>query len=143
MPTYNHRVTNGKLPSSVSAEIKAFIEGNEGRYITITLERSKTKRSHPQNKFYWSAVVPIIRQGLKDLGYTMTLEESHDFLKDKFLRQELVNQDTGEVLGTRTRSTTELSKVEMVEYIDNIMEFSATILGIVIPPPEHQTTIEL
>lgn len=143
MLTYNRKVINGKLPSSISAEIKAFIEANEGRFVTITIARSKSKRSDPQNKFYHAGVVPIVKQGLKDLGYIMTLAETHEFLKDKFLQEEMVHPETAEVIGKRTKSTTELSKMEMVEYIDSIIQFSAEILGVVIEPPLTQTTIDI
>ena len=71
----------------------------------------------------------------------MTLNETHEFLKDKFLQEELVHPETSEFIGKRTKSTTELSKGEMVEYINNIMDFSATILGIVIPESNSQTTL--
>lgn len=141
MITIRSKVSNSKLSTIATNDIRKAIAELEGKNVEITIKQARSKRSLPQNAYYHSCIVPIIRQGLKDLGYTMTLSESHEFLKDKFLQDELVHPETSEFLGKRTKSTTELSKGEMVEYIDNIMDFSATILGIVIPPPNTQTEL--
>lgn len=141
MITIRSKVSNSKLSTIATNDIRKAIAQLEGENVEITIKRAKTKRTLPQNSFYFGCVVPIIRQGLKDLGYTMTLSETHEFLKDKFLQEELVHPETSEFIGKRTKSTTELSKGEMVEYINNIMDFSATILGIVIPEAESQTTL--
>lgn len=101
---------------------------------------SLSKRSLPQNKFYWALVIPMIQQGIEDLGTELTKEETHEFLKSKFNSEELVNTETGEVLSI-PRSTTVLTKEQFSNYIEKIQRFASEFLNIVIPDPGVQTTI--
>ena len=39
----------------------------DGRYF-VTIKK-KNNRTNQQNKYWWSGVVPLVRQGLKDAGY--------------------------------------------------------------------------
>ena len=143
MLTILSKVSNGKLSINATNDVRRALNSFEGQNVEIVIKKARSKRSLPQNAYYFSGVVPIVKQGLKDLGYIMTLSETHEFLKDKFLQEEMIHPDTGEVIGKRTKSTTELSKMEMVEYIDSIIQFSAEILGVVIEPPLTQTTIDI
>lgn len=111
-----------------------------GKGVVITIERKKSKRSLSQNAYYHSAVVPLVRQGLKDLGHKLTLEETHLFLRGKFLKEELLSEDA-EVIGERIKSTTELGKGYFADYISEIQQFSAEILGVDIPNPNEQLQI--
>jgi hypothetical protein len=81
-----------------------------------------------------------VRLGLKDLGYKLSIEDTHLFLRNKFLLEEMVNGD-GELIGSRVKSTTELNKMQFGDYISEIQQFSAEYLGVVIPDPETQTTL--
>ena len=143
MLTILSKVSNGKLSINATNDVRKALNSFEGQNVEIVIKKARSKRSDSQNKFYHAGVVPIVKQGLKDLGYIMTLAETHEFLKDKFLQEEMVHPETAEVIGKRTKSTTELSKMEMVEYIDSIIQFSAEILGVVIEPPLTQTTIDI
>lgn len=108
----------------------------EGRHqITI---KDMRKRSLPQNDYYWGVVVPMCRQGLYDAGYdeVKTSLDSHEVLKHLFLKKEVTNKSTGEVL-TLDGSSKDLSIPEFNEYIENICKWAAEYLSIVIPSPNE------
>lgn len=127
------KITNRK---QFDVDIKDF----SGKYVVIDITKKKSIRSLSQNAYYHSAVVPLVRQGLKDLGHKLTLEDTHLFLRGKFLKEELVSED-GEVIGERIKSTTELTKSAFADYISEIQQFSAEILGVNIPNPNEQLHI--
>ena len=111
-----------------------------GKYVFVEVTRKRSTRSDNQNRYYWSGVIPMVRLGLKDLGYKLSIEDTHLFLRNKFLLEEMVNGD-GELIGSRVKSTTELNKMQFGDYISEIQQFSAEYLGVVIPDPETQTTL--
>jgi len=100
------------------------------------------KRSNPQNAYYWSVVVSLMKKGFEDLGHDTTLEETHEFLKAKFNFKEIVNQGTGEV-NQIPLSTTRLTKSEFSEYIEKIQRFAAEFLNIQIPNPNEVLKLDL
>lgn len=109
-----------------------FDQLKDGKYlIEIT---DKNKRSNPQNAYYWAAVIPLVQQGIKDLGTEVTKEETHEFLKSKFNFLEIVNTETAQCERI-PRSTTALSKSEFSEYVAKIQQFAAEFLNTVIPDP--------
>lgn len=112
------------------------LEGWEGKHVVVSVEKKKKTRSNQQNKFYWAVVVPIFRQGLRDIGEIMSIEQTHDLLKFRFLIDEIVNQQTGEII-QRTKSTTELSTTEFMDLIDEIQRWGAEFLGVTIPDPDE------
>ncbi len=108
----------------------------------ITMNRYKAKRSLSQNSFYYGAVIPAIRQGLIDMGFShaeVNLEAVHELLKAKFLKRDVANND-GQFIEL-TLSTSELNKVEFGEYLDAINQWSIEFLGFPIPVPEEQQKI--
>jgi hypothetical protein len=108
----------------------------EGRHqLTI---KDMRKRSLPQNDYYWGVVVPMCRQGLYDAGYdeVKTSLDSHEVLKHLFLKKEVVNKSTGEVL-VLDGSSKELTIPEFNEYIENICKWAAEYLSIAIPSPNE------
>jgi len=105
----------------------------DGRYV-LSLERKYKKRSNPQNSAYWGYVLPMVLDGLKQCGFDdMNTDKTHELLKFKFLKSDLVSSD-GEVLET-IRSTTSLTTTEMMQYISDIQQWAATYLNVVIPDP--------
>ena len=81
----------------------------EGKQVVIKIEKAKKKRSNPQNSYLWGVVLPIVQNTLKEVGHTLTTEQTHDLLKLKFLKEILiVDENTGETI-ERIKSTTELS----------------------------------
>lgn len=135
--TFHTRINNGQLSSKVSSEIREWIKHYEGKEVEIVLKRHLAKRSLQQNKYYWAGVIPIIRQGLWDIGYVMTDEETHDFLKEKFVQPEMVMKED-EFLGNKRRTTTTMNKEQFSEYIAKIQQFGAEILNVYVPDANEQ-----
>lgn len=117
---------------------KAFADLKDGLYkVTIVGAR---KRSSKQNRFYWLILSDFIQPRFYELGYreVKTPEDVHSFLTNRFLSRKILNEDTGEVIGEVTRSTTELTTVEWEEYREDINQFASEYLGIVLPDPNQQ-----
>lgn len=137
MITLRTRVNNGRLPSAVAGEIQAFLKMMDGKEVEVILKKARSKRSDLQNRYYWGCVVEIVRQGLKELGHRLDKDEVHYFLREKFNYKELVNENTGESIKI-PQSTTALTKTEFGEYIEQIAQWSAEFLNLVIPEPSEQ-----
>lgn len=110
----------------------------DGRYeLRIT---RKTKRSHNQNNYYWAVCVPMVRDGLRDMGHDVSLNETHDFLKKEFNCHEVVNHATGEVICV-PKSTTDLTKEQFGEFLEKVFRFAAEWLNVTVPAPGSQALI--
>lgn len=95
--------------------------------IRCIVERVKNSRSQRQNNWYWHVLTIISR----DQGNTP--EELHDIFSSLFLKTKRVWR-AGNV--TTLKSTTQLTKGEFVEYMENIRAEVAE-LGIEIPDPDQ------
>jgi hypothetical protein len=98
---------------------------------------SETKRTNQQNK-YMHVVFTLLQKGFRDAGYEdiTSAEKAKAKVKEIFLTYETVNTRTGEVYKT-TRSTSELSKDEGIEFINQVLQFAAEELGLYIPTTEE------
>lgn len=112
----------------------------KGKNVKIRIERAGSKRSLPQNSYYFSCVVEEIRLALLQLGHQMTKEETHEFLKGKFNAKYISNAD-GEAIEVPGTTTT-MTKTEFGEYIERIAQWAATYLSIVIPQPGEKLQME-
>lgn len=130
------QIESGEIKNRKAA-IELFKGLKDGRYILEV--NSYDKRTGPQNRYYFGLVIPIVQQGIKDLGHDLTKDETHEFLKSKFNLIEVVNKNTGEY-ELIPQSTTRLNKEEFGDYIRKIQLFAADFLGLVIPDPGTQLT---
>lgn len=101
----------------------------------ITVVRHKPRRSDPQNRYYWPCVVHQLGQHLRQQDGSITDDFCHQMLRMKFLTVSVVNQATGEVVGQRVRSTTELTIEEFGEYLENCIAYAAEMFHVVCPDP--------
>src|ERR1051326_6820033 len=86
---------------------KLFKELADGTYLVRIVTRKR--RSLPQNAYYWGVVVDMVKDGLIDAGYRGIFpDDAHELMKSKFLKKQVVSEETGEVLEFY-RSTTELT----------------------------------
>lgn len=109
-----------------------------GRYRIRIDEYSK--RSLPQNAYYWSTVVPLVYTALRDSGFDAVRnhDDAHEVMKHLFLK---VSEQRGEVLIERVISTTELTKMEFSEYIEHITLWAWDYLQVTIPAPGQQLEV--
>lgn len=138
MEAFYGTVDNGKLILDAREAFIEEIRKHECKQIVIEVRQSR-KRSNQQNRYYWGAMLPIVRDGMKQLGVVVSIEQAHELLKFRFLKSEYVTTD-GEVIET-IKSTTELSPAEFNEYIERVQQWSAEYLHIDIPDPNKQTTL--
>jgi hypothetical protein len=123
----------GVLTITNRPRLTEWCQQNKGKNIVVKLERKYNKRSSPQNRYYHGVVVQEIRLGFLDVGYEMSADEVHYFLKQKFNAIEVpgVGGEVIEVPG----STTEMTTVQFMEYVDRIARWAAEYLNVTIPAP--------
>jgi restriction endonuclease Mrr len=96
--------------------------------------------STPQRGYYFAVIVQEVRLRLKEFGYRLTNDETHEMLKLKFNPEHLHDAD-GTVIATRPGSTTEFNKTMMAEYMDAIIQWAQETLNLSIPPPDKSLTM--
>lgn len=127
----------GKLKCSAFVEWLA-APGRES--VTIIASDTKPKRSSPANRYYWGCCVELIYLALKDTGWEVNREGTHELLRVRFLSEDKPIGNDGEFV-TRVKSTTELDSVEFGTYIERCKQFAAEYLNTVIPEPNEQLTL--
>lgn len=103
----------------------------------VEIVRYRERRTDRQNRFYWPAIVQPFADFLREQGEQYTDEMAHELLKFKFLRQTIPDLATGEVIGERVRSTTELTVQEFAEYVDQCVAYLAETFGITVAMPDR------
>jgi hypothetical protein len=114
----------------------------ECELVKITIEKYRSKRSNPQNRYYWGVIVPHALMAMKDAGNGWLSEKSeehhqiiHDMLTERFLDNafEIVLPD-----GTSKskNSTKRLNTLQMMDYCDQVRQWLLDVFGYYCPPPE-------
>ena len=136
------RIENGTLKFKQRSTVLSDIaQMRDGEYV-MTIERKRRKRSLMQNAYYWGVVVPLVKEGLLDVGYRMTTEAVHEYLKGQFSITEIVNERTGEVLKS-IGGTSQMTTSQMMDYFAEITQWAAEYLNVQIPQPNEQLKIEI
>jgi hypothetical protein len=133
---FTGKVIGGELQGISKKMFQQELKYFEGRAVELIIRKKKKYRSIQQNKLMWVYYTMIGNE----LGNTK--DEVHSLLGERFLRTESVYEKTGLVY-SYTRSTTDLTTSEMMDYMMNIQKFAAEELGMVLPSPNEQTQIEL
>lgn len=139
---YNGTVKPSGLHINNRMRFNDEIQNFAGKEVTITVERKRRKRSLSQNAYFHGVVVPICKDGLNDVGYQFTLEQTKTKLKEMFAQSEMVNETTGEYLSF-TKDTSDMSTGEMLDFIASIQQWATEFLGVYIPDPNKQLNLEL
>jgi hypothetical protein len=133
---------SGKLSIHNRQRLLAWAKEYPGKEVVIKFERKGTKRSSPANRYYWGVCIREITIRLRELGHQwITDEDVHDMMKIKFNYERIVSEH-GETLEL-PKSTTGLTKMQFFEYVENIRMWAAGFLGIDIPDPHKNLTMEL
>lgn len=108
----------------------------KGKAIDITIEKHVEKRSNPQNAYFHAAHLPLIHDALvNDCGWdNWTIENTKAFLKDMFLRVEVLHKDgkgSGKFI---TRGTSDLNTEEFSVFLEQCSLFAWHELKVTIPP---------
>ena len=102
------------------------LKANEGKDLIISVAKKKVKRTDQQRKYQW-VVYDLIGDHIGEIA-----EEVHNIYGRKFLSYQ---DDNGY---WRTKSTTELSPEEFVQYLDHVRQHAAEFHGINIPDPGEE-----
>lgn len=139
MPEFFVHIKNEKI-SNPQVIRKAFQELQDGRYL-VKIDKAN-KRSLPQNAYYHGVIVPLVKNGLKDIGYNevRTNEDAHECLKYLFLKKQIPNENTGEVIEI-LGSTAKLTTTEFNLFIEQVAQWCSEYLGFVLPMPNEQMQI--
>ena len=129
------RVVNSKL---LTEELNSL---PKGRY-RLTVEKLYKQKSNPQLGYLFACVYPFVLKALNDAGWEFTtIEEVDEYCKSMFSSKEIVNRNTGEIMsipGLKRDMTT----VELSTYTNAIRDWCAEYLGVYIPEPETQISLQ-
>ena len=131
------KVKDGTVKLASKSEFQAAVTALEGSEVEITISKKKKQRSLQQNAYYFGVIIPMLRQGLIDTGLRVSKSETHEMLKSKFLKKEIINEKTGEIF-EYIGSTTEMSTVDFMGFIAEIQMWASTYLSLYLPDPGEQ-----
>lgn len=124
---------DGKVKFFHREELNKFLSSHPGETFIFHVKKNRTTQ---QNRYFWLVMTMIG----EEVG--LTKEEAKEVLAFKFLRFEVVNEKTGEIY-ERIKSTKELSKLEFMTFLDSVIQFASTELGIRIPEPGEIIKMDL
>lgn len=100
----------------------------KGCIVEVCISKKKNKRTLDQNNYYWS-LCEIVGN---ELGYDS--EEVHEIFKQRFLKKEKeIMVADHKIKLEKTISTTKLSTIQFMQYINKIKQFCAIELSIYLP----------
>lgn len=112
----------------------------------MSFDEREDDRSLRQHRFYWGAVLTQISERASLNGQRYTADAWHELFKRQFLRYEVVRATVAgrkrPTIYRRLRSTTKLTVKRMSEYLEKVIAFAATDLGITLDldPAEREAT---
>jgi hypothetical protein len=142
-PRFKGIVYNGAVafPDTVMQNLYSnWIQGLEGKDISVTVKKYRKDRSDRQNNWYWGVVIQMITD---ETGYEK--DEVHEYLKSLFLTEKrvIVNNE-GEVLELEMiKSSARLTTTEFIEYGQKCQRWAAENLNLNIPDPNEAEHIYL
>lgn len=109
----------------------------------LEISQYRKRRSDRQNRYYWPVFCKLLSDFMREQGENISPDDAHEIFKHKFLRREIIDEKTGEVIAY-TASTTKLSTVEFNEYLDQIAYWLNDMFGLVVPEPTmyHETVTD-
>lgn len=105
--------------------------------VRVVFARWGKARSTAQNAYYWGVVVQMIHTELQRLGNEVNDQQVHEWLKDQFLPQPVANGD-GEQIAVFRKSTAIMSRIEFMEYLEEVRAWAADKLSLNIPDPKPE-----
>tara|TARA_Y100000401_G_scaffold1971_1_gene1430 strand:+ start:119 stop:517 length:399 start_codon:yes stop_codon:yes gene_type:complete len=124
------KALDNKLHFADKERLNQDVLRHEGKTVEVTISEYRPKRSGQLNQYYWGVVVKLISDYT---GYTK--EETHELLKQTFLKKKILVND--EWYDT-TESTTKLSNKQMLVFIEQVKQWAAQTFYIYIPDPHEK-----
>lgn len=100
----------------------------------------KDKRTNQMNRYLHGVLLHVVKDALRGAGWNQikTIEDAKDFVKVKFLKYDLVNEETGEVV-EMYRNTSDLTKLQFMELVQDVQIWLLDYFNIELPLPGEQT----
>lgn len=114
-------------------KIQQFLKDHPNERFEFVIKKYRT----PQQNKYYHVLVGIMAERLN-----MSHDEMHEIIRYKFLTQEYVHEETGEVF-SRMKSTKELSKFEMADLIERLKMWAAQTFSLYLPEPNEQQEMDM
>lgn len=118
-------VHNSDTRSAVTAYLSKL---PDGKTYDVTITPHRRNRTIPQNRLYWLHIACLSDETGSDR------DEVHNELKRLYLPSESVTGLYGETI-VRPVSTSKLDTAQFSAYIEKVVDFSSSTLGIVLPMP--------
>jgi hypothetical protein len=138
---FTTNIKNGKWLTNIST-LKKFNEAWDGCQITVTLHMKRNRRSNNQNSYYFSFIVPILQKCIENEWQEYWDKSAvHEFLLSNFNYDELINEETGEILRKVRRSKDNDTKQAEVFY-QRCREFILEYFNTEVPLPNESVKLE-
>ena len=125
---------DGVLTLRNRKQLKEDLKELKGKNVTVTIEKTKKNRSAEQNRWYWACIALLSDH----TGYDKN--KMHEIVKYKFLKGELVDIKTGEVY-EYLKSSADLTTTEFSVFMEQLIQWSAESLQVVLPLPGEQLEV--
>jgi len=112
----------------------------DGERLKLTIEKIYSRRSNPQNRYYWGVILDIILTEVLKQGNEMSKEQLHEECLKMFAPKKEIHNKEGEVLIIPMRSK-EMNKSQFSDYSFDVCKWGAEFWGVYIPEPGEQTEI--
>ena len=118
-------IKKGKLILNDKRQFQDELHSFEGKEVIIKIEERSPNRSKEQNSLFWRWVDIIS----KETGYTK--EETKELICYKFLSRDIFDDNHEKTVMIKGTST--LTRKEFKEFMDEVLYWSNTTLGINLP----------
>ena len=125
----------GRLPTVAQMKIKETLDSFIGKAVSVEI-KSVNPISLDAYRYLFGVVYHVAAIAFGDMnGDTYTTDDMDYLFKKKYWVEPYLNPETKEI-EKRVRSKTEFSKEEQLAYIDNVIKYIESRLGVTVPPPE-------
>ena len=113
-----------------------------GRVVRVSV-KSAASKTKEQMAYYRVAVLPKVREGMRQHGNELSLAEVNQLLNDMFFSREKSvcwtdkNGNQHLVILRTARSKSGATIDEMSEFIDRVITWAEEELGVTVPPPNN------
>lgn len=110
--------------------LNQFFADHKGERIIIKIEAAEQGSTEAQIAYYYIYILPTVQQALKEIGERKTQEQTDGWLLSMY-PGETMTED-----GEPAQTARQLSKLQMMDFLDWLKEFAAENLYVYIEEPK-------
>lgn len=136
---------NGKLVLNNKDLFLWDLENYKGKEIELIIRGIKDTRSNRMNRYYWGVIMKALTDhfnNMQTFDKKIDAETTHNLMKDRFLGTEIYHFPSGDQQRI-LESSKELTNEQFISYFENIIAWSAEILGLIIPKPNEEEMLAI